>query len=732
MRNISPVLLLILSLFSASLSAQTYPAQIGVGLDGIGGRALEFPNVALTATAWQSVANSGANATTDAEGWPTEDFRVVFFDQRPFNAWNNAPDDPQHYVVDQSGTYTLSFNGQATLTSWSDAPISFQNQQYDPATNATTLDIIFPPGGGSNAGTIGNYGFLMVNFLQTDFGNGEKGVKNIRLMRPGYQHNTPQLFRTEYLNAISPFSTIRFMDYLHTNNSNVAYPGKQTWTMRQHTDAPRFTKGAPWELIIALGNYTGRDIWINIPVDADSMYVVELARLMKATLRPDINIYLEYSNEVWNGSFSQFQYNYDAVLQSSEDADIRASTQWDDRRRARRVAKQVIKFGKIFEEVMGVTVASRTKIRPVFAWQIGGWLPWYEDVLTWITNTYGPPKDFIYGIASAPYFNDNGAASNATPLQVVAAMSANSDNNVANIQTLAQFADQWQIKHLQYEGGPDNGGGSTTNLANRINANRLPEMKDAVIHNYRDNWFSANANGTAPVGTNDLVCYFVMSGGVSRYGCWGATEDLQYLQNLSKAPKYDALCVLSGMCGNEPTVSLTAPANNALAPLGIGLNISANASDPDGSIAKMEFFVNDTLIGSDNTPPYSAVWTPTVIETVVVLAKAIDNDGKFRFTDAHVVETEPNMSGTQQLENQIDCKVFPNPAQDQIHIVWSAPDSPHGSIEVVDILGKKVMINSPVRSPAILDVNSLMDGVYFVNLYLDNRLSVVQRIVVSR
>ena len=186
--------------------AQPFASKIGVGLDGIGGKALEFPNVTFTASAWESIANS-SNAMTDALGWPTEDFRVVFFDHRPFNAWNNAPDDPQKYVVDQSGTYTLSFKGQANLTSWSDAPILFQNQVYDATSNTTTLDIVFPQGGGANSAVVGNYGFLMVNFLQTNYAAGINGVKDIRLMRPGYQHNNPQIFRTAYLNAISPFST---------------------------------------------------------------------------------------------------------------------------------------------------------------------------------------------------------------------------------------------------------------------------------------------------------------------------------------------------------------------------------------------------------------------------------------------------------------------------------------------------------------------------------------------
>ena len=458
------------------------------------------------------------------------------------------------------------------------------------------------------------------------------------------------------------------------------------------------------------------------------MYVVQLATLMNATLRPAINIYLEYSNEVWNGGFTQYQYNYDAVLQSPADSDIRASTPWDDRRRARRVAKQVIKFGHIFENVMGVTVASRTRIRPVFAWQIGGWLPWYDDVLTWMNTAYGAPKDFIYGIASAPYFGETNISSTATPQQVVTAMSANSDANVANIQTVAQYAAQWQLKHLQYEGGPDNGGGSIVNIANRITANRIPEMKTAVIHNYVDNWFSANANGTAPIGTNDLITYFVMSGGVSRYGCWGAIEDLNYIQNIANAPKYDALCLLTGMCGNEPTVSLTAPVNNASVQVNTSVNISANASDPDGSVKKVEFFVGSTLIGVDSIAPYSTQWMPTQLGVVAILAKSIDNDGKYTFDDANVVEVIPNTMEITANENNMGIHIFPVPANDVLNIAIDAVASPNVIVEISDVLGNTLIQDVISTQEKKIDISSLAAGVYFVTIKMPKQ-SYTQKVI---
>lgn len=708
--------------------AQSFPGKMGVGLDGIGGVALEFPNVTLTSTGWQSVALSGQPAQTDALGWPIEDFRVVFFDHRPYNAWNNNPDDPSKYVVDQSGTYTLTFKGQATLTSWSDAPIQFQNQQYDGPSNTTTVDIYFPPGGGGPVGQLGNYGFLMVNFLNTNYSAGINGVKNIRLMRPGYQHNSPQIFRTAYVNAISPFSTIRFMDYLRTNNSDSIWPNKQTWAERQQPNAPRYSKCAPWETIIALANYTGKDVWINIPVDADSMYVVQLANLMKNTMRSDQNIYIEYSNEVWNGSFTQYQYNYDAVLLAPEDADIRNSTTFDDRRRARRTAKYLIKWSQVFENVFGVSLASRTRIRPVFAWQIGGWLPWYDDVLNWINSTYGPPKNFIYSIASAPYFNDNGSASNATPQQVVATMSSNSDANVANIQTLAQMAEQWQIKHMQYEGGPDNGGGSTTNIANRIMANRIPEMKTAVVHNYADNWFSQNANGSAALGTNDLANYFVMSGGVSRYGCWGATEDINFVKNLPNAPKYDALCELTGACLAEPSVTVTSPLNNAQVPVNVAFNIDATASDPDGTVKKVEFFVDAQLVGVDSIAPYSVAYTPVQTGIMGVLAKVIDNDGKYTISDATVVEVV-GVVGINEL-NASQIKVYPVPANDLLNIEMQNHNAEIIG-EISDIAGR-VLSSAEITSATQVSVSHLTNGVYFISFKTEGRILSVRKFSIAR
>jgi hypothetical protein len=76
-----------------------------------------------------------------------------------------------------------------------------------------------------------------------------------------------------------------------------------------------------------------------------------------------------------------------------------------------------------------------------------------------------------------------------------------------------------------------------------------------------------------------------------------------------------------------PVVNLTAPAANASVTVGNALTINANATDTDGSIAKVEFFAGTTKLGEDTTAPYSFNWTATVAGSYSLTARATDNSG---------------------------------------------------------------------------------------------------------
>ncbi len=61
-----------------------------------------------------------------------------------------------------------------------------------------------------------------------------------------------------------------------------------------------------------------------------------------------------------------------------------------------------------------------------------------------------------------------------------------------------------------------------------------------------------------------------------------------------------------------PNVSLTAPANGALFEFPVTLSLTAAASDPDGSVALVEFRAGAIPLGTDSSPPFTLPWSPPI------------------------------------------------------------------------------------------------------------------------
>ena len=78
---------------------------------------------------------------------------------------------------------------------------------------------------------------------------------------------------------------------------------------------------------------------------------------------------------------------------------------------------------------------------------------------------------------------------------------------------------------------------------------------------------------------------------------------------------------------NAPTTSITSPANNASFIAGSNITINANASDSDGTVAKVEFLKNGVVLGEDTTSPFSFVWNNVPAGTYSLTTRATDNLG---------------------------------------------------------------------------------------------------------
>jgi len=76
-----------------------------------------------------------------------------------------------------------------------------------------------------------------------------------------------------------------------------------------------------------------------------------------------------------------------------------------------------------------------------------------------------------------------------------------------------------------------------------------------------------------------------------------------------------------------PTVTLTAPSNNATFTEPATVNITATATDQDGSISKVEFYNGTTKLGEDASSPYAYAWANVAAGTYSITAVATDNAG---------------------------------------------------------------------------------------------------------
>ncbi|AIE83896.1 hypothetical protein [Fimbriimonas ginsengisoli] len=484
---------------------------------------------------------------TDESGWPKGDGFTVLMDDRPTMAWAPPMDDPDHYQPDESGTYHLSFLGKADVAPTGGSPVQVRGLTYDPSRNTSRAEVILPKGAP-------NLIILAFTHTQRDSWSPPlSGITGLRLIRPGYPADTHEVFTKDFLKALQPFSYLRTMGWLDTNYQAGYYGDRghhlirwedRTWP----TDASQGmeglrpgTHGVAWEYIVQLANLTHKDLWINIPVSATgaspddkSSYIYQLAQMLKRDLDPKLKIYVEHSNEVWNFGFSQYIWNklaaVDEVGQGNSPLNRDGSTdqeQWSRRRHAQRLYQ----IAKIFESVFGAG-SLQNRIRPIYAaWTIQP--AWYDEVLGWMEKTYGAPKSYFYAMAETAYMNDQGAAKTATPEEVLEAMRQDSLAGRAYTKQLKAIATKYGLKLAAYEAGPDNGGGDPTNIGNRIRANRLPQMKELVLHHFLDHFYGLGG---------DIATYFALSSSASRFGCWGATEDLAHLDT----PKFKAIYEMTG------------------------------------------------------------------------------------------------------------------------------------------------------------------------------------------
>ncbi len=247
----------------------------------------------------------------DPDGWPRGDGAII--------VWEGAE------PASVAGTYRLSFEGRARAAFQGVAGEFFVDGRsvgnvlpfgvgWDAASNRTVAEVRIQP--------LDILFLYLTETRRSPSDTAATGVRRIALERPeSVGSAVPQpagsRFDVRALRAFGRYSALRWISNFET---------ERTWSDRvrpaysTHRDVGSLRH---WELMVQLSNETGKDLYACIPHRADDDYVRKVARLIRngsdggdpydaprvdpvhPPLNPNLRVYLERGNEIWNFSFSQ-------------------------------------------------------------------------------------------------------------------------------------------------------------------------------------------------------------------------------------------------------------------------------------------------------------------------------------------------------------------------------------------------------------------------------------------
>jgi hypothetical protein len=451
----------------------------------------------------------------DARGYPLE---------VPYSGPGIAEPQYVRYSVvrlQYGGRYTLLYDGEGEFD-FPVVPIHVTKQ----APGVLFLDV--PQGDGA----------LFLTITRSAKGN---HLRNIRLIMPGFEKTyATQVFHPRFLEQVRGASVIRFMEWQGTSSSRLMH-----WKDRATPEMSQATwRGAALETILELTNRLDADPWLCVPHAADDNFVEQMAKLVKAKLKPGRLVYIEYSNELWNGIFSQYEYAAEQGCKAGlnrlkpykgpcNDDGVRlwAGTKF--------TAKRAARIFEIFEKVFGGT----DRLVRVLAGQ-AGWLYRNEVLLDAFENPAVNPKRVrADAFAIAPYFGTSVAddiakarkASTISVDEILKRLEGTIDQQVrVTTKEHKALADRHGLRLVAYEGGQHlvaNGEymNNEALTAKLIAANRDPRM-GRLYEKMFDAWYAESGR--------ELLVLFNSAETPSKFGSWGLLESQEQLPE--RAPKYKA------------------------------------------------------------------------------------------------------------------------------------------------------------------------------------------------
>ena len=528
----------------ATLS-QTQPndqSPLGINLNGLGSASTQFPFIDYFKRAHPWFTSCQSQKTSDCRGvWDTKEAEKLDLDEQGWVKSLPKPEDPPRYTqaattlfkdipkdIPISGQYIVLYDGEGTLdyglAAKKDSTLS------KPGRDVITIDLSKSNG-------------ASVIISETDPNQTGNYIRNIRVIKQEDEarYQNGEQFNPIFLEKIKKFRSLRFMDWMQTNHSS-----QKEWKNRPTpADATYRRSGVPLEVMITLSNQIYAEPWFNIPHQATDEYIRNFAAMVKAELNPNLKVYVEFSNEVWNWNFKQTRYALEQGQARWGKDKQDAFRQWYGMRTAQMCEIWKREFGNQANRVICVistqtnSGGAESKILDCPYWVNEGNKPCYQGMDAYAIAGYfsGSLGDLKNSSTVESWLNQGETGINQAfqQLNKGGLLPKDKDNLIDNYETFLYHAKVAKAKGLQlvaYEGGQhlvahrkDPNKEEVTDFL--IQLNRSPQMYNTYLQLLED-W--KQAEGTVFMHFTDISI-------PTKYGSWGALESVYQ----PTSPKYKAL-----------------------------------------------------------------------------------------------------------------------------------------------------------------------------------------------
>lgn len=288
--------------YNSSISSSVISkVSLGTNLNHIADWSTEFPFLDAFKTSRKWITQCASGEPRCNGSWDTHEFDKLDLDEHGWVKSLPLPEDAPEYTR----VGTLMFRGVAPYPEGKYLVLYEGEGTIEYRFDAKKDELASKPGRDVINVTPSEEGIYLI-ITSTDPDKRGNYIRNIHVVPSQYETTyQSQIFNPEFLEKISKFQALRFMNWINTNNSD-----QDEWSKRSKIDDASYTygKGVPIEIMVELANRLEIDPWFNIPHKATDEYIGNFAQIVKDKLNPKLKAYVEFSNEVWNPQFEQQQY----------------------------------------------------------------------------------------------------------------------------------------------------------------------------------------------------------------------------------------------------------------------------------------------------------------------------------------------------------------------------------------------------------------------------------------